>query len=251
MKITLIGSGNVATILGRLILHSNHTVLQVISRNVEHAKALADELHASYSDFTVPVNVEADMVIIAVSDSGIEHLFAQIIKNDKLVVHTAGAVSKEVLSGYTKNFGVLYPLQTLRKEMNYLPSVPFLIDGSSPEVLETVKLFAESISKNVSVANDDERLKLHAAAVIVSNFTNYLYSIAEDFCKKESVDFNMLKPLIAETANRIEAASPTDVQTGPAIRKDIKTLDKHLKLLSNHPKLKTTYLRITDSIMNP
>jgi predicted short-subunit dehydrogenase-like oxidoreductase (DUF2520 family) len=98
---------------------------------------------------------------------------------------------------------------------------------------------------------DEDRLKLHVAAVIVSNFTNHLYAIAEEYCHKESVDFNMLKPLILETAQRIEHISPAAVQTGPAVRKDIHTLDKHLRLLTNHQKLRTTYLRLTDSIMNP
>ncbi|MEO5944505.1 MAG: DUF2520 domain-containing protein [Ferruginibacter sp.] len=251
MKIVLIGSGNVATVIGRLIMRSNHIVSQVISRNEMHAKELADELGAAYSDFTKPVQEDADIIIIAVSDSGIEHLFSSIIKNDKLVVHTAGAVAMEVLQQYSKNYGVLYPLQTLRKEMPEIPEIPFLIDGCNEWVFNIIGEFAYSISSNVKKANDEERLKLHAAAVIVNNFTNYLYSIAEDFCTQEHVDFNLLKPLIEETAHRIQNASPKNVQTGPAIRKDIKTLDKHLKLLNNYPKLKTTYLRLTDSIMNP
>jgi predicted short-subunit dehydrogenase-like oxidoreductase (DUF2520 family) len=103
----------------------------------------------------------------------------------------------------------------------------------------------------VQRTTDEERLKLHTAAVIVSNFTNHLYAIAEDFCKSEHIDFNLLKPLILETAQRIMNMSPADVQTGPAVRKDIQTLDKHLRLLVNHPKLRTTYLRLSDSIMNP
>jgi predicted short-subunit dehydrogenase-like oxidoreductase (DUF2520 family) len=251
MKIVLIGSGNVATVIGRQIMRSNHMVTQVISRNKIHAKELADEMGAAYNDFTEPVHKDADIIIIAVSDSGIERLFSSIIKNDKLVVHTAGAVPMDVLKQYSKNYGVLYPLQTLRKEMPEVPEMPFLIDGSNPESLQVIGKFAYSISSNVKQANDEERLKLHAAAVIVSNFTNYLYSIAEDFCNQEHVDFNLLKPLIEETAHRIQNASPKNVQTGPAIRKDIKTLDKHLKLLNNYPKLKTTYLRLTDSIMNP
>ena len=111
--------------------------------------------------------------------------------------------------------------------------------------------FARTLSGSVKRTNDEERLKLHTAAVIVSNFTNHLYAIAEDFCKQEQVSFDLLKPLILETANQDHAYFPADVQTGPAVRKDIQTLDKHLRLLHNYPKLRTTYLRLTDSIMNP
>jgi hypothetical protein len=95
------------------------------------------------------------------------------------------------------------------------------------------------------------RLRLHTAAVIVNNFTNYLYSVAEVFCEKEMVDFNLLKPLIKETADRIMDNSPREVQTGPAVRKDITTLDKHLRLLAAHPKVRTLYMRMTDGIMHP
>jgi hypothetical protein len=111
--------------------------------------------------------------------------------------------------------------------------------------------FAKELSPKVEIAGDEERLKLHVAAVIVSNFTNHLYAIAEAYCIEEKIDFDMLKPLIGETALRIRTISPAAVQTGPAVRKDIHTLDKHLRLLVNHPKLRTTYLRLTDSIMNP
>ncbi|MEO7044086.1 MAG: NAD(P)-binding domain-containing protein [Ferruginibacter sp.] len=100
MKIALIGSGNVATVIGRLIMRSNHTVTQVISRDKLHAKELADELNAAYNDFTGPLSQDADIIIIAVADSSIDNLFSEGIKNDKIVVHTAGAVSMEVLQPY-------------------------------------------------------------------------------------------------------------------------------------------------------
>ena len=135
--------------------------------------------------------------------------------------------------------------------MKSIPEIPFLIDGNNEAVIKTIYDFAKTLSGDVQVINDEDRLKLHTAAVIVSNFTNHLYAIAEDFCKKEHVSFDLLKPLIMETAARIKDQSPGDVQTGPAVRKDIHTLDKHLRILSQYPKLRTTYLRLTDSIMNP
>jgi predicted short-subunit dehydrogenase-like oxidoreductase (DUF2520 family) len=251
MKIVLIGSGNVATVLGRLIVQHDHTVSQVISREIDHAAALATELNATPSNFDGQPDTSADMFIIAISDSALENFFVNGDLKNKCVVHTAGSVSKDILGGYSNFYGVLYPLQSLRKEMPTIPSIPFLIDGNSEETTNYIEAFARSISPNVQRTNDEERLKLHAAAVIVSNFTNHLYAIAEDFCVKENVDFDMLKPLIVETAQRISQVSPSKVQTGPAIRKDIHTLDKHLRLFTAHPKLRTMYLRLTDSIMNP
>jgi len=251
MKIALIGSGNVATVLGRMIKKNNHQVLQVISRDLDNAKLLAEELDASFTDFSGKPDLNADIFILAIADQALEHFLTGFGMGSKLVVHTAGSVSIDVLKKYSTNYGVLYPLQSLRKEMENIPSIPFLIDGNSDEVVELIAGFANSISHSVKRTGDEERVKLHAAAVIVSNFTNHLYAIAEDFCQKENIDFGLLKPLILETALRIQHVSPAKVQTGPAVRKDILTMDKHLRLFTAHPKLRTTYLRLTDSIMNP
>jgi len=251
MRISLIGSGNVASVLGRLIKQHNHQVIQVISRDVDNARLLAEELGATYSDFNGQPDVDADIFILAIADQALEHFFTSYGLGNKMIVHTAGSVSMDVLIKLSTNYGVLYPLQSLRKEMQIIPRIPFLIDANSTEGLEFLQEFAASISDSVKHVGDEERLKIHAAAVIVSNFTNYLYSIAEDFCQKEDLDFNMLKPLILETAYRVQNASPSKVQTGPAVRKDILTMDKHLRIFTAHPKLRTTYLRLTDSIMNP
>ena len=251
MNVVIIGSGNVASTLGRLIQRNNHKVVQVTSRNIEHAKLLADELQSSYTDYNGALDKEADIFIIAVSDMAIHECVHHYNIHDKLIVHTAGSVSKDVLKNVSYNYGVLYPLQSLRKEMKSIPEIPFLIDGNNEAVIKTIYEFAKTLSPDVEVINDEDRLKLHTAAVIVSNFTNHLYAIAEDFCKSEHVNFDLLKPLIMETAARIKDQSPGDVQTGPAARKDIHTLDKHLRILSHYPKLRTTYLRLTDSIMNP
>lgn len=251
MKISLIGSGNVATLLGRLMLTKGHSIVQVLSRDIHHARILADELNAGCGDMDTQPDDAAEIFVIAIADSGLENFFNGFGLRKKLLLHTAGAVSIDVLRLMSDRYGVLYPLQSLRKEMPVIPAIPFLVDGCTAEVTTTVLEFAKTLSDDVQQAGDEQRLKLHTAAVIVSNFTNHLYALAENFCQKELVDFNLLKPLIKETAGRIQYASPAAMQTGPAIRKDIVTMDKHLRLLAAHPKLRTTYLRLTDSIMNP
>jgi predicted short-subunit dehydrogenase-like oxidoreductase (DUF2520 family) len=251
MKVSIIGSGNVATVMGRLIKQKNHEVVQVMSRSNQHASVLGNELGCNYCDFSGLADVSADIFLIAVSDYAIMDCLPQLQLRDKMVLHTAGSVSKDVLKVKSAHYGVLYPLQSLRKEMIELPEIPFLVDANTAEATQFVLSFAKDLSPKVEIACDEERLKLHVAAVIVSNFTNHLYAIAESYCIEEKVDFDMLKPLIEETAVRIKNSSPATVQTGPAVRKDIHTLDKHLRLLVNHPKLRTTYLRLTDSIMNP
>ncbi len=249
MQIVIIGSGNVATVLGRLCKQDGHQVVQVISRNANHAKELADELNCAYSDYSGEMNKHAELYLVAVADTSLSDLNQNFNLGNKLILHTAGSVSKDVLKNVSVNYGVLYPLQSLRKEMQYANDIPLLVDGSTEETITVIEDFAKSLSTNVSKANDEKRLKLHVAAVVVSNFTNHLYALAEEFCKDEQVDFNLLAPLIKETAERIQHASPADVQTGPAARNDIFTIEKHLRILADHPGLKNIYIKLTDSIM--
>jgi predicted short-subunit dehydrogenase-like oxidoreductase (DUF2520 family) len=249
MRVVIVGSGNVATVLGRLIKHAGHEIIQVISRDGEHAKILAKELQCAWGDYGGPLNSNTDLYLIAVKDSALYELNKVFHAGNILVVHTAGSIPKDTLKEVSHNYGVLYPLQSLRKEMDTTADIPLLIDGNTSEATALIEDFARTISDTVSVAGDQERLKLHVAAVIVSNFTNHLYALAEEFCKKEKVDFKMLVPLIRETAERIEHNSPVAVQTGPALRNDVFTLDKHLRLLQAYPKLKYMYLKLTESIM--
>jgi len=249
MQIVIIGSGNVASVLGRLCKQNGHQVVQVISRNAAHAKELADELNCDYADYNGEINSHAELYLVAVADTALFDLNQNFSLGNKLILHTAGSVSRDVLKNVSVNYGVLYPLQSLRKEMQYANDIPLLVDGNTEETITLIEDFAKTLSLNISKANDEQRLKLHVAAVVVSNFTNHLYALAEDFCKKEGVDFALLAPLIKETAERIQYASPADIQTGPAVRNDIFTIEKHLRILANHPILKNIYIKLTDSIM--
>lgn len=250
MRVVIIGSGNVASVLGRLIKRKGHEIVQVVSRNADHAAVLAGELGCSASGSSEAVNKTADIYLVAVSDSALYELNKSFYLGNKLILHTAGSVPIDVLQPISVNYGVLYPLQSLRREMDYTDDIPFLIDGNSEEATTLIEDFARSVSGMVTKTSDEERLKLHVAAVIVSNFTNHLYALAAEFCEKENIDFTLLAPLIKETAVRVKDHSPASVQTGPALRNDIFTLDKHLRLLAAYPKLKYIYLKLTDSIMN-
>jgi len=164
-------------------------------------------------------------------------------------VHTAGSVSKDVLNSISEKYGVIYPLQSLNKSSDDIPEVPLLIDGNSTEILAYIQTFANSLSNQVSIVNDEDRLKFHIAAVFVNNFTNHLYAMADDFCNHENIDFIKLLPLIDETTKRIKKHPPKEIQTGPAIRQDLYTLGKHLKMLSADPDLKYIYLKLSESIL--
>ena len=252
MRVVIIGAGNVASVFGRLIAKANHQIVQVVSRNINHAQRLANELACASADNPKVLDSSADIYLVAMADAALNEIHENYFLADKLIVHTAGSISKDILKKVSSSYGVMYPLQSLRKEnLELHQDIPLLIDGSSEEMLAMIETFARTLSSTIGFANDEQRLKLHVAAVIVSNFTNHLYALAADYCGKEGLDFKMLQPLIEETALRLRHHQPSEMQTGPAIRKDIITLDKHLHILSQYPALKKIYLKITDSIMNP
>jgi predicted short-subunit dehydrogenase-like oxidoreductase (DUF2520 family) len=248
MQVVIIGSGNTATILGKLLKKNGFHISQVISRNIAHAEILANALNCSASDFTSPMDETADIYLIAVSDKIIHEVVNHIPKNNKLILHTAGSVSINVLKNVSNQFGVLYPLQSLRKEIANSPEIPFLIEGNNQEVSDKIMLIAQKISNQVAIANDEMRLKLHLSAVFVNNFTNHLYTMIADYCRKEQLEFDLLKPLIFETANRLKFVRPNVVQTGPAIRNDASTIERHDQLLENYPELKEMYTYFTKQI---
>src|SRR5687768_10396158 len=210
MDIVIIGSGNVAAVLGRKFKNAGHQIVQVVSRNASAASALAYEWDTESTNYRSLVNKNADIYIIAVSDDAIEEVAADLKLPGKIVAHTAASVPKDVLKNVSGHYGVFYPLQSLRKEMPGLPDIPVFIDGSDVKTKKTLEDLASSISpQKVVVTSDDERMKLHIAAIIVSNFTNYLYMLAENYCRRENIDFSLLRPLIEETAARVKTMSPS------------------------------------------
>ncbi|WP_315815631.1 Rossmann-like and DUF2520 domain-containing protein [Paraflavitalea speifideaquila] len=248
MRIVLIGTGNVATILGRKINSVGHEMVQVYGRTGARAKLLADQWQAAYTTSMEWIDKSADLYILAVADAALPAVAATLRVKDKLVVHTAGSVPSDVLKGCSTRYGILYPLQSLRWEMQALPEIPFLVDANTEDDQLLVRDFAISLSNRVSIANDEQRLQLHVAAVMVSNFTNHLYTLAEKYCKAQHVDFSLLHPLILQVAERLQVMSPHEAQTGPAIRQDAPTIKKHLELLEAHGEMRELYEWFTKSI---
>lgn len=249
MRVVMLGSGNTATILSEVIVKAGHDIVQVVSRDEENAKILASSCLATFAPLASDQFAEADIYIVALHDAALDHVENMPGLKNKFVVHTAGAVSMNVFKDITSTFGVLYPLQSLSKFADHIPEIPFLVDGNTQKNMHYVLGFAKTLSDKVIEANDTERLNFHVAAVFVNNFTNHLYALAELFCEKERIDFKALVPLIDETTLRAKSISPFLTQTGPAIRDDIYTLNRHLQVLRSNPDLKYLYLKLSESII--
>jgi predicted short-subunit dehydrogenase-like oxidoreductase (DUF2520 family) len=248
MRTVIIGSGNTATVLGKKFLLSGHEVMQVVGRSHQPVAELAAILKCGWTTDLLKINRDADIYIMAIADDAIAGVAGGLDLDKKLVVHTAGSVPKDVLQPCSRNYGILYPLQSLRKEIETVPEIPFLVDGNTPDDLAVIGEFAATLSPMVKKTDDEQRLKIHLAAVMVSNFTNHLYTLADQYCRQEGLDFNMLHPLISDIAERIKYFEPATVQTGPAVRHDTHTINKHLDLLKDHPELKEFYALFTQRI---
>lgn len=248
MKVVIIGSGNVAHILGRACVSAGHKVLQVYGRDIGRAMHVAEITQSSYTNDLGKIDQSADIYILAVTDTAVANIAAVLRLNRKMVVHTAGSVPIDILHPISANYGVLYPVQSLRAEMTILPEIPFMVDGNTADNLALIYDFASTLSYNVHKASDEQRLKLHVAAVVVSNFSNHLYALSEAYCTKEGISFRVLMPLIEAIAYRVHEFSPAKVQTGPAVRHDRAIIEKHIELLRDHPALQELYIRFTKSI---
>ena len=250
MRITLIGSGNVATHLGAALKNAGHQISQVWSRNLQNAALLAYHLKAEPINALDHISNATDLIIIAVKDDAVDDIASFISIKNVLVVHTCGAVGINMLEKYFEKAGVFYPLQTFSKnrELNFR-EVPLCIESTDKNSTDLLLDVARSISNQVSIVNSAQRKVLHLAAAFACNFPNYLYAAADEILRRENLDFNLLKPLILETALKVQHISPKEAQTGPAARGDEQTMQAHLDLLQHDPDLQQLYVKLSQAII--
>ncbi|MFI1770531.1 Rossmann-like and DUF2520 domain-containing protein [Thalassobellus citreus] len=245
ITVTILGAGNVATHLFKAFNKANNiSINQWYNRSLKSIDAYNNKVEITDDLSTLK---EADIYILAVSDDAIAELSSQLPFENRLVVHTSGSVSVYDIDKKHKR-GVFYPLQTFSKNANMdFANVPICLETINKECYPTIKELAVAIGSPTKRVNGDQRRTLHLAAVFVNNFTNQLYRIGHEITESEGAEFDMLKPLILETAKKIQDLSPFKSQTGPAMRNDKKTIKKHLKLLENDHH-KDIYELLTTSI---
>lgn len=251
MKIVLIGSGNLATQLAPALKKSGNQIVCVYSRKIKNATTLANKIKTKATNKISDIPHDADLYLVALQDDVIQNVLNKLKFEPKLIVHTSGSVPLSILTTRFKNSGVFYPLQTFTRTVKTnWNTIPILIEGSNKFSIQILEKLANEISKKVVKVNSTKRSSIHLAAVFANNFVNHLYSISSDILKKEKISFDILKPIISETTSRVMNGDPLKSQTGPAKRKDYKTISKHLKMLKADTDKKKVYQSITTSILN-
>lgn len=259
MQVSIIGAGNVATVLGRELCGVNrvdkvnkvykvYKVVQVYARDAVSANQLAADLGAEAITDLSRLDGSADLYLVAVTDEALPEIAACLALKNRLVIHTAGSVPKTVLQHVSTRYGVLWPMKMIRKDMPALGPVTMVVDGSSEEVIRQVEELAAVFTDTIVRADDETRLKMHLVAAFTSNFSNHLYHLAADFCAAEKIDFGLFYPIIEATVHNLLQQHPAQAQAGPAFRGDRQTEEKHLVLLEQYPQAKQLYQVLSDSI---
>ncbi len=247
-RISIIGTGKIATHLAKILKKLDFELVQIFGRNQKSAQRLAKSINAEAISSLQAIHLDVDVIIIAVADHAIETLACQ-LPNDCFVVHTSGATPSAVLSSHFQDFGVFYPLQSFSLEK--IPdwsTTPILVDANTNDKKAQLMRLAKAISPLVYTLDDTQRAQLHLAAVFANNFSNYCFHVAHSLLAEKSIPFDLLKPIILETAFKVQQHPPSEMQTGPAIRKDENTIERHLQILDYQVEWKKIYELITQQI---
>ena len=253
-SISIIGAGNIAWHLAPALDNTDFAVREVYSRKAKHAAALVGRLYeAEVKDTLDFSSSQSGIFIICVPDDAIEEVVQEIVlPDDATLVHTSGSQPISVLEyAATYTTGVFYPLQTFSKEQKInFQDVPIFIESEDKATEKMLMNMGKAISKKVQKISSSERRALHIAAVFASNFTNHMITLASEIMKDNDLNFEWLKPLIAETINKSLTLGPSKSQTGPAKRGDLEILDKHLEFLKKDKAIARIYKEVTQHILD-
>jgi len=145
---------------------------------------------------------------------------------------------------------VIWPLYSVNKHnLPVTRDIPLVVDASTTELLAVVRKIAAAISDNIHHLDDASRSYLHLSAVLVNNFTNHLYAMAEQICLEQQIDFQILQPIISQGIDNVKQGHLVSRQTGPAIRNDFNTISRHMDMLQHMGLARDVYQSLTQSII--
>ncbi|MBL1005845.1 MAG: DUF2520 domain-containing protein [Escherichia coli] len=250
MKIVLIGAGNLATHLGKALHAAGHDMVQVFSRTMQSAETLASLLDAEPLTDMAQVCDDADVYIFSVKDSALEQLVSRLCGGEKKVfLHTAGSMPMSVFQGKALHYGVFYPMQTFSKQREVdFSIIPCFVEANDEFALKQIEGLAGQISHRVFQLSSEDRKYLHLSAVFACNFANHCYAASQKLLQQHGIPFDVMLPLIDETAAKVHGMTPKEAQTGPAVRYDENVIGKQIQLLENQPYFQKIYDCMSKSI---
>ena len=249
-NITVIGAGNVGSQLCKHLHFRGYKIDAIINSGSNVSVKFLDDIGSIHVDQIGNIPAESDAYLIAVSDDQYEDVIAEFPYRDKLMIHTSGSFESEKFEKITKRWGCLYPLQTISKikEVNW-ENVQFFTECAQEKDYLKMSTLCKKAGFIYQYANSEKRKQLHVAAVVSNNFTYHLLSLVKTHCLKNNIDYNHLRHLIELSIENITKENPFVLQTGPAVRKDSKLIEKQLDMLKNEHELKEIYDLFTRQII--
>lgn len=249
-SVSIIGAGNVATHLATALFSKGIQISEIWSWHLTNAEELAKKTNATVCVTLPELKTNVDLIILAIKDDSVSTMINQLPKGIQAIVHTSGGLNMNVLSAASENIGVFYPLQSFKKEdsVDWL-TIPICVEGNNEKIAKQLFSLGSKLSETVQQVNSTQRKKLHIAAVIANNFTNYLYSVSYDIIKDAGLSFSLLLPLIQLSVKKLNTDDPFLHQTGPAKRNDLKLINDHLDALKDDQDVAQLYQYLSDMVI--
>ncbi|MBL4708991.1 MAG: DUF2520 domain-containing protein [Flavobacteriales bacterium] len=251
-KVSIVGAGNVGHNFARAFRQAGYLIHEVYSRTQRSAMLLSQSLNTDYTTDISKLKKDTDLIILAVNDDALPDLINQLTIKNIPIVHTSGSTPISVFE--EKDFihyGIFYPVQSFSKnETESLEPIPICVEANDSETESLLLSLASSVSTKVFAMNSEKRKALHIAAVFANNFTNHLFHIADEILRSKEISFEIIRPLLEKTAEKIKTETPLNAQTGPAVRNDRKVIDNHLEYLKSNEEYREIYHIMTESIYN-
>jgi len=245
-NLSFVGAGRVAGNLCRALYHKGHKISRIVSQSPVHGVSLADYCKAEWSREPV-FEDDCDIIIVAVPDDRLEDVLFSVRCNiNTLVAHTAGGYGLDIFPGHIVRRGIFYPLQTFSIGRKFdFNGLPFILESSGKDTGEILMELASSLSEEIHFIDLDRRKRIHLAAVFICNFVNHMLTTGKEIACDAGVNLELFKPLLQETISKALEDGPEVSQTGPAVRNDLNTIEKHLNLLSLSPDIQKLYNDVT------
>ncbi len=250
-KISIIGAGNVGHNFGLAFRQAGYLIHEIYSRTQKSALLLSQTLNCDYNTDLSKLKKDTDLIILAVNDDALADVIKALPIKDKHIVHTSGSTPIDVFEGQGySSYGIFYPVQSFSKnETESLSPIPVCVEGNDAKSNDLFLSLARSVSTRVYSMDSEKRKALHVAAVFANNFTNHMFHIADDLLQQHHISFEIIRPLLEKTADKIRREKPMAAQTGPAVRNDRKVIDKHIEYLSAQKDYQDIYKAITENIV--
>jgi predicted short-subunit dehydrogenase-like oxidoreductase (DUF2520 family) len=258
LRVAVVGYGKVGRVLVRAFDAIGYPLTAIVTRqrDLNDPRAIA-----SIADLPA----EANFVILCLRDDAIRETVTTLTMkgrkaddaNLKILCHTAGAISAEVLApARAQGWQVMawHPMQTLTGDegLELLRSVTFGIDGD-PKAVEAGMRLAGSLGGVPVAIMPDRRAEYHLGAVFACNLMAGLVGESIDLLKSSGMDEDQaraaLKPLLETTLANIESKGMPDAITGPLRRGDAITVGRHLEILKDQPGALAIYRQLSMGLL--